>query len=580
MFLGKLSCSDPRFKTLTFHPGLNILVADRTEVSDQGESRNSSGKTSFVKILRYLVGGDLPQEFRSDQLEEHVFSAELALPDPAGDSIRFATVTRGVRPANRVRFVGSSALSDPEYRIEEWKTWQARHLFRIPDGTDRPTTGQLWAQLVRTWFGSPVKGFSAESDWESGVRLGFMLGLAPETLSRAGELDRLEKQGKAIRKAVKDGALAHLILNESDLRAELVKARRQRDQMQEQLRSFRVDEQYSEHQREADSLTREIELLNNEGLSLQRRVRELRQTLLDEVTVVSSRELTDKVERVYAEIGLVLPDAITRRYTEVAAFHESVVQNRRMFLQQELESADARLTAIDRERHALDHRRSQVLNLLRETVALDTFLSGQRDLAAREATVADIERRLDAAQTISSISDTMKIKTAELVAAVRAETHERADQLEESISLFNELGSEIYSDRDATLLIAPSSKGILKVEPRISGDASSGVKSVETFMLDLVCTIAAIKTGRAPRLLVHDSHLFDPIDGRQVASCMNIAARLADQYGFQYIVALNSDFLDSVEAQSDGAFDARRYTLDQRLTDETDTGGLFGFRFD
>jgi uncharacterized protein YydD (DUF2326 family) len=65
-----------------------------------------------------------------------------------------------------------------------------------------------------------------------------------------------------------------------------------------------------------------------------------------------------------------------------------------------------------------------------------------------------------------------------------------------------------------------------------------------------------------------------------LVSCLNLGARLAEEHGFQYIVALNSDFLDSVEAQSDGAFDPGPYILDQRLTDETNTGGLFGFRFD
>ncbi|MEV4209763.1 ABC-three component system protein [Nocardia salmonicida] len=350
--------------------------------------------------------------------------------------------------------------------------------------------------------------------------------------------------------------------------------------MRGDLHGFRVDEQYGEHQRDADGLTRDIEKLNNEGLLLQRRTRELEQTLRDEVTASSSSELTEKVERVYAEIGLALPDTVIHRYSEVAAFHESVVRNRRMFLQQELDQARLRMESIEGERRELDKRRAQVISLLRETVALDTFLSAQRDLAALEADVADIERRLDAAQTISTINDTIKIRTAELVAAVRAETQERAHQLDESISLFNELGAEIYTDREASLYVAPSAKGILKVEPRISGDASSGVRSVEIFMLDLVCTLAAIKAGRGPRVLVHDSHLFDSIDTRQVASCLNIGARLAEEHGFQYIVALNSDFLDSVQAQSDGAFDSEPYILDQRLTDESDTGGLFGFRFD
>ncbi|MFG1769837.1 ABC-three component system protein [Nocardia salmonicida] len=581
MFLGKLTCSDQRFKTLTFRPGLNILVAERTEVSDQGESRNSSGKTSFVKILRYLVGGELPTEFKSAYLEQHVFTAHLALPDSGNRRQPSATVSRAVQGGNRVRIHGWERVPiNSELRVDEWKTLQAKHVFHIPTDAERPTTGQLWAQLIRTSFDKPTKGFHAESDWESGARLGFMLGLSPETLCEAGELDRLDKQGKAIRKAVKEGAFAHLSLDEPHLRARLAIARRHRDRMRGDLHGFRVDEQYGEHQREADGLTRDIEKLNNEGLLLQRRTRELEQTLRDEVTASSSSELTEKVERVYAEIGLALPDTVIHRYSEVAAFHESVVRNRRMFLQQELDQARSRMESIDGERRELDKRRAQVISLLRETVALDTFLSAQRDLAALEADVADIERRLDAAQTISSINDTIKIRTAELVAAVRAETQERAHQLDESISLFNELGAEIYTDREASLYVAPSAKGILKVEPRISGDASSGVRSVEIFMLDLVCALAAIKAGRGPRVLVHDSHLFDSIDTRQVASCLNIGARLAEEHGFQYIVALNSDFLDSVQAQSDGAFDAEPYILDQRLTDESDTGGLFGFRFD
>lgn len=586
MFLTELTASDARFKTLRFGPGLNILLADRSIGSEQGESRNSSGKTSFVKILRYLLGGELPGEFRAAELSEHRFTAELQTPAgrPATTSgrrvMRNATVTRAVSPSTKVRVTNwSGSESAEELRVDDWRGLLARDVFHIPEAVARPTAGQLWAQLLRTYFGNPIKGHPSETDWESGVKLGFMLGLSPEVLGKAGELDRLSKQGKAIRKAVQEGALTHLSLDESALRAQLATARRLRDRVRADLQAFKVDERYAEHQREADQLTGEIRKLNDEGLSLQRRARELDETLRDVLSASEDTELTERLGRVYAEIGLVLPDSVTRRYEEVAAFHESVVRNRRLFLEQELGAVRSRLEAIDHERRALDRQRSQVMHLLSETVALDTFSSAQRDLAQREAEVADIERRLDAAREISTIGDTIKLKTAELVTAVRAETHDQADRLDESIALFNELGAEIYTDREAALLISTSAKGILDIQPSISGDASSGVRSVETFILDIVCVIAAIRAGRAPRILVHDSHLFDAIDGRQVASCLNIGARLAEQHGFQYIVTLNSDFLASVEAQSEGAFDSLPYVLPTRLTDQTDTGGLFGFRF-
>lgn len=582
MFISSLGSSDDRFKTLTIKPGLNILVADRTETSAQGDSRNSVGKTSFVKVLKYVLGGDRPDEFKASELADHSFTATLTLQsaDGSGDDDT-VTVARALTPTTRVQVTGWSAVPERQpIHVDEWRALQAQYLFHIPEEVARPTPGQIWGQLVRTFFTKPTKVHASEADWESGVRIGHLLGLSPEILAKSGEVDQLTKQGKAIRKAVREGALAHLSLDEPKLRAQLATTRRQRDRTEESLSAFRVDEQYADHQRQADDLTAAIQRLNDEGLALQRRSRELDAALLDEVDPAEDAALREKLSRVYTELGVVLPELVTRRYEEVAEFHQSVVRNRRGFLQQELDAVNARLAGLDEERKAIDAQRSEVLRLLGETVALDTFLTAQRDLAKFEADVADLERRVESAASVSQISDRVKLKTAQLVTSVRAELHERSKSLDEPISLFGELGSEIYTDREATLLVAPTDKGILKVNPRVSGDASTGVRSVETFMFDIVCLISAIKSSRAPRILVHDSHLFDAIDGRQVASCLNIGARLAEHHGFQYIVTLNSDDIESVEAQSDGAFDAEPYIISTRLTDATEEGGLFGFRFD
>lgn len=580
MFISSLTSSDDRFKSLRFRAGLNILVADRTESSDQGDSRNSIGKTSFVKIVRYVLGGDLPPEFRAPELGEHKFTASIALPSIDGDDLQTVVVTRAVSPTTRVEVRGWSATADDrDIHVDDWRELITRFVFRVPEDVNRPTAGQLWGQLIRVYFGRPTKVFQSEPDWESGVRIGYLLGLSPEVLGQAGELDRLTKQAKAIRAAVRDGAFAHLSLDEAALRAQLATARRRRDRVEQDLRSFRVDEQYIEHQQEADRLTSEIERRNDEALSLERRARELSDSLRDDPTADQSGELSERLSQVYSEIGLVLPDVVSRRYSEVTAFHESVVRNRRLFLEQELEIVRSRLEGIGAERRSLDDARAQVMRLLSETVALDTFITTQSDLAAQKAEVADIERRLEAASSVSTINDTIKLRTAELVSSVRSEMNERQASLDEAIALFGELGTDIYTDREASLLLSPSPNGLLKVEPHISGDASVGVRSVETFMLDMVCAVSAIKAGRAPGILIHDSHLFDAIDGRQVASCLNAGARLAEQHGFQYIVTMNSDFLESVEKQSEGSFNADPYVLDVRLTDETEAGGLFGFRF-
>ena len=208
-----------------------------------------------------------------------------------------------------------------------------------------------------------------------------------------------------------------------------------------------------------------------------------------------------------------------------------------------------------------------------------SFIDAQSSLTQFESRVGDLERQLEAAMSISQIDTRLNVERAKTVASVRAEFTERASTLERPIALFNELGSEIYSDRDSSLLIQPTTRGQLSVTPHLSGDASEGIKGVEAFLLDIVCLISGIQFNRVPRILVHDSHLFDSIDHRQIASCLNIGARLADEYGFQYIVTMNSDVLESVREQSDGAFDSTPYELPVRLEDNTPAGGLFGFRF-
>jgi uncharacterized protein YydD (DUF2326 family) len=579
MFINRLSSSDKRFKTLNFRDGLNILVADRDETSEQGDSRNGTGKSSVIRILRFVLGGNLAEELKSDALSGHSFSAVLNLPTSTLEGTDLVSVSRSISPSTRVHVQGWSLTSgQTDLHVDEWRQLLSRWVFQLPPEILRPTSGQLWGQLIRTYFGNPTKSHAAEPDWETGVKLGYFLGLAPEILGKAGDIDKLTKQRKAIRSAVREGAITHLSLDEGDLRAQVATARRRRDRVQSGLRSFRVDEQYAEHQRIADQFSSSIQSLNDEAIGLLRRERELSSTLSSEIETTTSSDLTAKLNRMYEEIGLVLPDLVTRRFDEVAEFHESVVRNRQTFLQDELDAVQIRLNDISDQRTAIDEQRAEVMRLLSDSVALDTFLDAQRSLAQLEAATADLERRLESALAVNEIDTTIKIQTAETVAGVRLEMKERSASLEGPIALFDELGGEIYADRDASLLISVTPKGILQIRPRVTGDASDGIQSVETFLLDMVCVVSALAGGRSPGILVHDSHLFDSIDGRQVASCLNIGARLSEQSGFQYIVTMNSDFLGSV--QSEGAFDAAPYELDIHLTDTSEAGGLFGFRYE
>ena len=108
-----------------------------------------------------------------------------------------------------------------------------------------------------------------------------------------------------------------------------------------------------------------------------------------------------------------------------------------------------------------------------------------------------------------------------------------------------------------------------------SGD-SVGIGNMVIFCFDLTIAVLAHRAGRAPDFLVHDSHLFDGVDERQIARALTLAREVMAEEGMQYIAMLNSDDLQKAERRG---FNSEGSIIEPRLTDARADGGLFGFRF-
>ena len=577
----EVGSSDPSFRTVKLHAGLNILLADKTRDVGRGDTRNGTGKSSFLRIVRFMLGGNKEKELQLPVLRDISFYMRMLLSN--GDGMDEVTVTRLVT-SSKVNISGWR-VAEGEISNTEWCDFLQTYEFHIPEGATRPTLSQLRAQFFRTHF-DPTKLYSGESGWESGARIGFLLGLDPQVLSKSGVVARLRQQQKAFRAASKDGALDRFDLDVPGLEGRLAAARSRRDKAAAQLQGFTIDERYREHQNEANTLSLQIRGLNDQALALDRRLKEIQDTLLAELGGSNGQRDDGSIRRLYEEAGLLLPNAVAVRYEQVRDFHRSVLQNRRLHLEAERDQAARELTSVESLRAELDRERASVLALLQESVALDTFMAAERSLGQLESAVADLERQLEFARNLDSIGDEIKLATVEAKHSVTAELASHQQSVDEARAYFAELAQEVYGQakenaKEAELRIGASSvSGSLDVEPRISGDASEGIRSVETFLLDIVLMRTSIRTNRNPRVLFHDSHLFDSVDSEQVADCLNIGARLSDELDFQYIVTMNSDDLRSAEAESDEGFDSSPYVLDTRLSDETDALRLYGRQLD
>jgi uncharacterized protein YydD (DUF2326 family) len=98
---------------------------------------------------------------------------------------------------------------------------------------------------------------------------------------------------------------------------------------------------------------------------------------------------------------------------------------------------------------------------------------------------------------------------------------------------------------------------------------------MQIFCFDMMLMQLAMRRGVGPRFIIHDSHLFDGVDERQVGKALQIGSALADDLGFQYIVTMNTDDLPQ---DLPPGFSLEKYILPVQLTD-TEDGGLFGIPF-
>lgn len=576
------------FKTLSFGPGLNILLAEKSEGATDRQSRNGAGKTSFIELVHFLFGGNADRDsiFRSPDLTPWSFDARV---DVGGALVDVAR--SGIKPS-RIRLQGDTSAwplqpaldaksGDLVFTNEQWRTLLGAVFFDLSaaDESDerlrfRQTFRSLFSYFARRQNSGGLLGPTQQSNmqqaWDQQVAVSYLLGLDARIPQEFQEVRTQEKAMAELRKAAKEGGLGRYFGTAADLRTRLTIAEARARRLAEQITSFTVVPEYAELEREASVITRDISVFNDENTIDRELILQLRNAIDSEQPPAA-----DNLDRLYREAGVILPGTVGKRFDEVAAFHQAVVQNRRAHLANEIEAADTRIAARDSSREQLDGRRRQLMGILRSGGALEHYARLQEEAGRAEAEAEGLRQRLATAERIESTKVELEIERARLLKTLQNDLHERQEVISEAILTFEELSNALY-EKAGSLTVSATPNGPT-VDVRIDAQRSKGITNMQIFCFDLMLADLATRRGMGPGFLIHDSHLFDGVDERQVAKALQLGADHAASVGYQYIVTMNSDALprDGFRA----GFDVGAFVRPTKLTDATETGGLFGLRF-
>ncbi len=582
-----LSSTLRSFKPLRFNEGLNIVVAERRPEATDRDTRNGAGKTCVVELIHFLLGATAEPTsiFRNDPLVGAEFTMDF---DLAG---RPAKVTRSGKDHGTVRlewdapalwrgrFPPRGLFDDREYTVKEWNGLLGQVIFGVenPEGEAfHPTFRLLIGYFARRERDQGFIEWSRSQEkmqpWQQHLAITYLMGLDWRLARKHKLLRDREKEIKDLRRMAKGGAMLSKVLGDpGPLRSELAIVSDHVKRLDEQIASFRIHPEYEALEAEANDLSKRIKALSEEDLLDDRLRKDLEVSLRSE-----SAPPLDALGRLYAEAGVVLPSTVKKRYDDVQRFHESVIENRRRYVEGELIDAGRRIEVRRGEKQRHDARKADVMSVLRSHGALAQYSALAAELSRLRASRDALRERLGRAEEVEGIRSDVGRTKIELHDAWRNEVREHAAEVDEAVVTFQRISAMLFEEYGRLEVLEDAGKGVPFRLIR-HGDAAKGIRNMQIFCFDMMLATLGQKHGRSPGFLIHDSHLFDGTDERQVGHALHAGAKLAQEVGFQYIVTMNTDALPTTLPEG---FDLAACINPTALTDAREDGGLFGVRFE
>ena len=473
--------------------------------------------------------------------------------------------------------------------VDDWKDILGQLMFGLKpvEGKDRsknreegssflPSFRSLFSYFVRKQdaFNLPFKQSSEQRTWDYQIALTYLLGLdwtIPQEFQKIrAQLDRLIKMQQAVRK----GELQELGIyraNAAELRTKIAVAEREIERLKTNINTFQILPEYEKFSQESTEIARRLEDLNQQNT--------LDRILIDNFHESIDREIEpaiDNLADLYREVGIVFPDTITRRFEDVRKFHESVISNRRDYLSSEIVAAKQRISDRTFTMDKLAKRQAELIGFFKSGGAIEQLTGLQSELNRKENEVLALSRNYQILEEADTKKTQLEIARRQQYLRLVQDYKEQETTLKKAVIAFEKISEALY-EREGSLNIEATESGP-EFSISMPSHKSGGISKMQIFCFDMMLMQLWTERGLGTGFLVHDSHLFDGVDERQIATALEVGATTAKKFGFQYIMTMNSDIVP-YEIFRNRNFNVDQHILPVKLTDASDEGRLFGIQF-
>lgn len=573
MKLSKLYSSNPKFKTIKFNTGINI-VAGLQSSHLSTDTYNGIGKSSSLQLIHLMLGGKLDPKYACDRvLKDFLSSYGDFFLDLKVGSIPY---TIKVNFSDEIYYLNGK-------KIGKQSTFSKHICSKItPNSPSNLSFKQILNCFARRYL--PSRNYYSDALQQQGrpaedfyqrisnlALLGLDVSLAYKFKKIRDELEQIEKAKSALKKA-------NLTENESELRD----LEDKRVRLIKEKNNFIIAKNYDQLKEEADTLTEKMNYIRNKVYSNDREIRK-KQKLLSDSKEIQPIDLS-KVESIFNEAQFHFPELVNKQLKEAQDFHIRMQHSRRERLKVQVESKTNENNEFNKLLSNLENKRDSILKDLNSKGALEEYNSIVDYIRTLESKIAELTSYQTTVNTIEKEQAELENSKASIKLKAVHYIDEQKSYIKNIENKFRSLVLRFY-EHGGALGVQKNpgeAKYLFDIEPYIPKDGSQGVGEVKIFCYDMLLF------HLNPKLIgfmAHDSFLFGGVDMRQTRMMFKIALEMCETLGLQYFVNLNKDIYEKlISNENDGVLskeekqDIKNGTI-LELFDDTPANTLFGKYF-
>jgi uncharacterized protein YydD (DUF2326 family) len=570
MRLLQLTSSNPKFNSITFNKELSIIVG--TQLSkERKKSINGIGKSMSLNLIHYMFGAEFksPSEKKLEQYLSKYGQFELSLIDK--DIIY--TIRKNFSSSEF--YINDEKVIKTKYRDKLKELFLSteldisfKQLFNCFARRYSSDKGMIYYSNILSQQGRPLEDYYQQ--FTNLYLLNIDMSLVKESFSIRDKLDKL----KNAEKTVKEYEEALDKTNINDIRDERVN-------LETQLDSFIIAENYDILKNQADILTNQINEFRNKVFYSTKKL-QTKKLNYDKSEYVDID--IDKIESLFNEANFFFKQNISKRLDEAQKFHNNLLANRKKRLKDEISILEIEIEELDKDMKELAFKRDTILKDLNNKGALE-----ERDsLKDRIKTLYEEEKNLERYEHILSDFREDKVNLDVEEALVRKKSLTYLNSIHKNLlnteTLFRNLVKEFYDNEGGVFKLeqAPSAKYLFNIISHIPKEGSQGVNEVKIFCYDVLLYLL---NPDLLGFLAHDGCLFSEMDRRQQSTILKVVINLTKNYNLQYFLNIGDSTLNSILKEENDILnktekDFIKECIVLELSDDDEKNWLFGESFD